>query len=503
MTPTTILNNKIAADSFWAGLGKNFDNYRQVLCEFIDNSISNIKGNTAQLKQRQINITLIEQEDGSVETSVEDTGTGIKHPDHAFSIGDCEAPDSTLNEHGFGFKHALAKADPNNCNWLIATKSNDIETGNFLLIKAPFKLENQPATLCPITSWPGNLPSPTGTLFRFTCTEHLFDTIERGHLGFDRRVEKLIELLGFTYSGIIIEGGLNITVFSTNRSGSSNQYSVGAVLPDWDDVSYDEQNNKLKGEEEFDLGGGTVSIRYHFGQITKSENNSYFYLCNQRTSGVEIRINGRILQNNLLTQVWPTTEQHNRFNHFLVVIDVHSDNPDALPATVTTKSNLSSDDEKLVNLYAWIRRKMREPEADGSDRYSRTERETFEKLKENIMRYRLDADAKTEVATYQSLGVSGEPIDLYVASSHSIEIYEGKKKTTRPLDLFQLLMYWNGCICDDPDNAPALGFLIAPEHSDAVKKITTYVNEHMKDSLGHCYKIELKTWADYNLRNPE
>lgn len=117
------LQNKVTTEQLWAGFGNNFDNYCQVLCEFLDNSISNIRGNRNKLTQSQVQITIVENNDESILTKIEDTGTGIKNPSAAFSVGDCSTPDSTMNEHGFGFKHALAKADPSNSNWTIATKS--------------------------------------------------------------------------------------------------------------------------------------------------------------------------------------------------------------------------------------------------------------------------------------------------------------------------------------------------------------------------------------------
>lgn len=499
-----ILHNKVTTEQLWAGFGNNFDNYCQVLCEFLDNSISNIRGNRSQLTQSQIQITIIENSDGSIKTRIEDTGTGIKNPSAAFSVGDCSSPDSTMNEHGFGFKHALAKADPKNRNWMIATKSEACEEGKFLSITAPYSIESQEYAELPLDEWPGSFANRTGSIFEFTCSKHLFATIERGNIGFEKRIERLVEILGFTYSGIIVKGGLALNLIATRKDGSSHLYDIGAVLPEWDETSIDATTKKpLKGCEKVDLGDGLVEIEYQFGQIFESRDNYYYYKCTQRSSGVEIRLNGRILKNNLLHDVWSDTEQHNKFNHFLAVINLKSDNRAALPSTVTTKSDLSADDEKLAELYAWIRRKMRIPEADGSGKYAKTEVETFQELKKAKERHLKNANVETEVLTFKTLGIVGEPVDMYVSTSEYVEIYEGKKKTTKPLDLFQLLMYWNGLICDDPDNPPTTGYLIAPDHSEAVKTIVNYVNSELKDALGNPYNIMLETWEDEGMDNPE
>lgn len=59
--------------------------------------------------------------EGDVEVVIEDSGTGIKRLDEAFTLGSRLAAESPLNEHGFGLKHALASANPANDSWKIFT----------------------------------------------------------------------------------------------------------------------------------------------------------------------------------------------------------------------------------------------------------------------------------------------------------------------------------------------------------------------------------------------
>ena len=64
---------------------------------------------------RNIIICLVETAiNGDVTLSIEDSGTGIKKLNEAFTLGSCAAAESPLNEHGFGLKHALASANPKN-----------------------------------------------------------------------------------------------------------------------------------------------------------------------------------------------------------------------------------------------------------------------------------------------------------------------------------------------------------------------------------------------------
>ena len=114
------INNAADANLIWKGLGGHFDSFTQILNEFIDNSISNLKSNKG-LSFKQIQIQITELED-KLKVEIEDSGTGFKNLDSAFTLGSQEAKDSTMNEHGYGFKHALATVDPENNSWLIATR---------------------------------------------------------------------------------------------------------------------------------------------------------------------------------------------------------------------------------------------------------------------------------------------------------------------------------------------------------------------------------------------
>jgi len=127
----------------WKGLGGNFDSLTQILNEFIDNSISDfIKYNQAEIKKVIIRIEEVDPEVYQVQ--IEDTGSGIKDLDAAFSIGNKSAQSSSLNEHGFGMKHALAAANPENDNWSITTRTVENKKENFYyVIKSPFDLSSQ------------------------------------------------------------------------------------------------------------------------------------------------------------------------------------------------------------------------------------------------------------------------------------------------------------------------------------------------------------------------
>ena len=116
------INNKPKAKDFWKGIGGHFDNMSQIACEFIDNSLSNIIGTNSRSKTIIIGVF---QKENEVIMTFEDSGSGIKDLDSAFALGNTNSQDSPLNEHGFGMKHALAAANPENDNWQIYTRTKD------------------------------------------------------------------------------------------------------------------------------------------------------------------------------------------------------------------------------------------------------------------------------------------------------------------------------------------------------------------------------------------
>lgn len=70
------------------------------------------------------------------------------------------------------------------------------------------------------------------------------------------------------------------------------------------------------------------------------------------------------------------------------------------------------------------------------------------------------------------------------------DIYEVKVGTVRPLDVYQLVMYWDGFVKDG--NTPSLGRIVAKRIPSGVEKIISSLNT-MKDANGNVYYFEGKT----------
>jgi hypothetical protein len=487
------INNIPDANELWSGIGGHFDSLGQILCEFIDNSISNFTAN--KLISKTIIITLKELKGKKVLVSVEDSGTGIKNMNSAFTLGSKAALESPLNEHGFGMKHALASANIDNDNWKIYTRTKeDFDNKQFKKINSPYKLNDFGASLVQNNEeqWAGQLNGP-GTFVEFKCSYDLYKTIRKGVPGnysFGGIVDILVEDLGFIYSGLIKENKATITILYEDIKGNTDIKSVSSIEPDWEQFF-----DPRKGETKIDLGGGTVTLKYAFGAIKESKNYKY-YKRNMSSSGVEIRINGRVLAYNLFKEIWGI-ERHNKYNYLLISIDVISDDRSALPTTRTSKNGIREGDEKLEKLYKWIREYLHTPKGNIAD--VDDEDDLFEKL-EDIKNKQLP-DPKIvnrQQSVYRNIKENVR-IDLYVKTSDNVVIYEGKKDKTTIKDLYQLKMYWDGCVLDGIQ--PTKAILISSYHPNSVIDLAKYINQ-MRDLKGGHYKFETKMWRNESVEYP-
>ena len=478
------------ADELWKGIGGHFDSIGQVLCEFIDNSISNYAAHPPH--SRSISLRIDDLGEENIRVRIEDCGTGIANFEPALRIGETAARESPLNEHGFGLKHAIASANPGNNSWTLYTRTQDEHRqGTYRTVSAPYSFDIQDHSVrIADRPWPG-VYNGSGTVVEFTCTRHFFERVQegiQGRAGFVRCLDYLKEDLGFVYSELIRKGAIQI-----NLASETPQYhqAIEAVEPVWLGY-YDPRPNHV----DHDLGGGRVRIEYKFGEMGESDYIRH-YKRNMATSGVEIRINGRLIMSGLFEEIWEIAA-HPSYNHFLATIDIISANRDALPKTRTSKNGLRIGDEKLTNLFAWIRNTHPQPEKKLTGAIS--EHELVAHLRDLKDRHIRAADKRItqNAAVYERTGTPVE-VDLYVFDGRDVVLYEAKKGEADLQDLYQLLMYWDGAVYDG--RRPTEGILIASSHSAGVGQILPLINA-VQDRSGNNYNFSTRTWRDEGVEYP-
>lgn len=491
------LDNTPNSNALWRGLGGNFDSLTQIINEFIDNSLSDfIKHNQSEIKKILIRIEQKAEERYGIQ--IEDTGAGIDNISAAFSIGDKSGRESSLNEHGFGLKHALAAANPDNNNWSVLTRTNsDVEEDVYYEVSSPFDISRQKAVKhIKSGNWPGI--RSTGTIVNFEVSSTLLKTIARGLQGNYRLLDSLMKILaedlGYIYGSYISDNKASVSIrYKTLENKDYTNIDISEVKPNYNDTIV-----PGIGTTRLNLGNGEVDIEYKFLQAEPSQYLKY-YKANLATSGVEIRLNGRLLEKNLFTEIWGN-EKHNSFNYILIQLNVKSDEANRLPMTTTNKTGLRQDDPKLERIYDWIRSKLPEPKRKAS--LARDEVDLFNQLKDRKEKVLKDYDPSL-VIERESLAFTSVDekirIDLYQSFQNKVTIYEGKKNKTSPQDVYQLMMYWDGLVMDNVTVDE--GILIAPEHPKSVEKLVEIKNSS-KDQNGNYYNIKLKTWQQESVDYP-
>lgn len=207
-------------------------------------------------------------------------------------------------------------------------------------------------------------------------------------------------------------------------------------MPVWEDA-YDPP-----GQNEIDqpfayLGGRTVKVKYHFGEMREGVPYIRRYRRNIRESGVEIRLNGRMIEHGLFSEVWGI-EKHGDYNHFLAKIDLESNDIQDLPATRASKNGFREGDPILGELFEWIRAVMPEPPRELTSKT--TERRLVQRLMA-ITKSVLTAPDAVVTDEKRVFTRTGNPprADMYVYDGHDVTIYEAKKDTANVQDPYQLL----------------------------------------------------------------
>jgi len=472
----SIINITPEASSLWKGLGGHFDDFSQILCEFIDNSIASFPPGW---RNRNIYITLKPELQTSVHVEIVDNGPGIVDLESAFTIGKKDEKASLLNEHGFGLKHALATANPANDSWSVKTRLVGEDTFH-RMISAPFDF-----TMSVDHHLIDNLVLPaSGTAVSFTCTRYLFDSLKaRKDNNLDATVKLLIEDLGYIYAGVLDKGQCSILV--NNLDNEFGFVSVPAVKPKWADM-YNPGQNVIP----YDLGDGKINIEYAFGKMRPAEYKRH-YGTNMRDAGIEIRINGRIIEKGLIAKIWELTTHPNQ-NSFLGVINLITKDKKALPKTRTSKNGFRTGDLKLKRLFNWIRTTF--PKIPKNTVGNLSEKQLVKELatlKETHLRA-ADKHVETEFSVFSEI-LSNPLADLYVYDGAEVIIYEAKKYSASVQDFYQLIMYWDGLVSDGIK--PNEGVLLAPQHVKGLSLILGNYNSRL-DANGNNYNFVLKTWED-------
>ena len=178
-----IIRNNPTGYGLFAGIGDNFNSVAQVICELMDDAVSNLRANSGDPELSMTVVLSLENLGDAVEITVTDGGTGIADLGSALTIACRDGAQTPLNEHGFGLKHALASCDSSpDQKWSIRTRTKDDAAANqYREVKAPYSMgtsELDKPMKVRFYSGTGSLPHPTGTSISVRCPMAKFRTVK-------------------------------------------------------------------------------------------------------------------------------------------------------------------------------------------------------------------------------------------------------------------------------------------------------------------------------------
>ena len=178
-----IIRNNPTGYGLFAGIGDNFNSVAQVICELMDDAVSNLRANSGDPELSMTVVLSLENLGDAVEITVTDGGTGIADLGSALTIACRDGAQTPLNEHGFGLKHALASCDSSpDQKWSIRPRTKaDAAANQYREVKAPYSMgtsEMDKPMMVRFFSGMGDLPHPTGTSISVRCPMAKFRTVK-------------------------------------------------------------------------------------------------------------------------------------------------------------------------------------------------------------------------------------------------------------------------------------------------------------------------------------
>lgn len=178
-----IIRNNPTGHGLFAGIGDNFNSVAQVICELMDDAVSNLHANKDNPELSMTVVLSLGNLGDAVGITVTDGGTGIADLSSALTIACRDGAQTPLNEHGFGLKHALASCDSSpEQKWSIRTRTKDDAAANqYREVKTPYSMgtsELDKPMKARFYSGTGDLPHPAGTSISVRCPMAKFRTVK-------------------------------------------------------------------------------------------------------------------------------------------------------------------------------------------------------------------------------------------------------------------------------------------------------------------------------------
>jgi len=476
-------------ENLYYGLGRQNLDFHQALGELIDNSIS------ARPSKGNFTIEcLIERENEKIILTVADNCCGISLEDlskQVLRLGGRGSHIGDMNEHGFGLKNSLCVLTGNIKPFYISTRDSEtVKEGVYLLINGPFKrgMEiNESKEDLWIKDF-NHCSSETGTRIYAETTFEYFKSLYPRARQFETLIKRLQEHIGVLYRGYLEDPRNQIWIRYRDVSKDSCDWTDIPISPikipyiehDMDTIIVRYMANEYKVE----YIRGTLD----FDEIQDSSKGDpyplkIYYQKSIPTQGIDVRVRGRVILPHQLDEIFSDRLRHGALNEFIgeLIID-HKEF-----RTVNNKTMLDPHN----SLWQLLKNKLNEDflpptTATRAASESRIRRELKNRLEAMI-------SGSTARENFSTWGGAGVQIDILHKHGSDEIIYEIKKGKAKPLDVYQLLMYWDGRVKDGTRSKE--GFLVAEDAPTSVLEMIEYWKTR-KDAGGNHYNITFQKIED-------
>jgi Histidine kinase-, DNA gyrase B-, and HSP90-like ATPase len=485
-------------DRYYKGLARQDLDFHQAIGELIDNAISARKPKQIGqgLEHLLVEITIEDLQNNTYLVQVADHGTGIRKADllaKVFNPGGQGSQLGALNEHGFGLKNALALlTGGNERTFELFTRAQDDAAAlgdHFYAVKGPLGTTMVLHDDATSADWGLDLHHladvVTGTKVRATVDHRYFRTVyRRGLPGFAVLVERLGEHLGVMHRDFLSQG--NEIRLAYRRKGEEWTHHSIPAIP----VPFEGEKKTIA--RTLTVGANTYSFEYTRGLLdynvkgeeAKQEKGwpyplRIYYQGSNARCGIDIVVRDRVIKSGVFEDVWPDIPKTVDFNRFVGELRVGPEFH-----TTNNKTGLDPHGENWEELLGKLR-------AEAEFQPEKTTRSESEKsLREKLVTILKGTFTGALVAELRKVWGGAGEIDIYLdVAADNRRVYELKVTEGRLLDVYQLLMGWDGLVKEGIQ--PTIGILVCKDYSALISDAVNEANKRT-DSAGQNYKIELR-----------
>lgn len=463
---------------------------QNMVAELVDNAL-------AASANQQVRVDLSQHQDGGdlYVLRVWDNGPGIslqQLEQFVFKLGQPPSGGSHLNEHGFGLKNVLAKAEQlSSMEWIFRTRdSAAIGRGEFYLCRRPFSFA-LPIETRQSAEWPQYASQTASTICEIVVPMTYMQSVAFGRRGalpreIGRIMDYLREHLGVLYRGYL-EGGIRATTQILTSTGLGEADHVDPISPDF----------KSRESYSFNLtvGGQQVAVTGNVGLVDRdsaqTKSRLLYYKHAPESQGVDIRVGNRVVASRLISEIWER-DRHPSLNGIAGEFIIPGSRGVA-PPTLNNKTSIDFDSPTWHAIVEGIQQAVPQDELPHGGGKSEAD------LRDELFQHINGLKRPTHTVEKEfdcSHGISVDIVWDQTATAGPIDIYEVKKGKAAPIDLYQLVMYWDGLVSSG--KLPTCGHLVSNGRTAGVNTLLAFLRGRT-DANGRAYDLVVEDWTAHGI----